>query len=117
MRLVEIHGAGELGLDGVLHAHVERQAYGWTLGQRGPLHGLHADHLVDVALDAGDALVVDVDVTDDVAGKRSARVGAAQLAAEVEAREAEVVHGLRGARRQSAADPYEAARAIGQVLA
>jgi len=50
-------------------------------------------------------------------GERTAGIGAPQLAPEVETRETEVVHLLRSARRQSAANPDEAARAVGKVLA
>ena len=117
LRLVAAHRVGELGFDGVLHADVDRQAHGRALGERGALHGLDADHLVDVALDAGDALVVDVDVAEHVSGELAAGIGTPQLAAEIEARSTEIVHRLRRTRRQAAPHPDEAAVAVGEVLA
>lgn len=80
----------------MLHTDVDGQAYRRTLDQRRTLNRLHADLLVDVALDTGDALVVDVDRAQDVSGQRTARVGATKLATEVEAGQAQVVHPLRG---------------------
>ena len=116
LRLVALNRAFKLGLDRVLHADVERQAHGRPLGERRTLHRLDADHLVDIALDAGDALVVDVDVAENVPGERASGIGAAQLAAEVEARQAEVMHGLRRLGREPAPDPDEAAGAVGKIL-
>ena len=101
----------------MLRSDVERQTHGRALGQRRALHGFDADHLVDVALDAGDALVVDVDVAEHVAGQLAAGIGAAQLAAKIESRQAEIVHRLRRARRQTAPYPHEAAVAVGEIVA
>ena len=117
LRLVAAYSIGELGFDGVLHADVDRQAHGRALGERGALHGLDADHLVDIALDAGNAFVVDVDVAEHVSGQLAARIGTPQLATKIEARNTEIVHRLCRTRSQAAPHPDEAAVTVGQLLA
>ena len=81
VRLVLLHGRVERVGDGVLDAEIDRQADRRIFARRRRRGGRFggADG-VDMALDAGDAAVVDVDLAGDVAGEDSAsgRRGAAR---------------------------------------
>ena len=68
-------------------------------------------------LDARDAAVVDIDVADNVRRQILRRIDAARLAAEADPGKAEVVGALRLDGRQTALDPHEAARAVGEMVA
>ena len=59
----------------MLDADVEREAHGGAGGERCGVDSLDTDGVIDVALDAGDAAVVDVDVADDVAREPAEGIG------------------------------------------
>ncbi len=87
----------------ILHAEIERQRHRLVAG-----HG-ELRIIVDEFLDAGEALVVDVDQADDVAGGGAGRIDAAILLDEAETGQPELVDLALLLRRQLALDAHEAA--------
>ena len=81
-RLVALHRAGELVAQDVLDAEVDRQLDRLEVlaAREAGVVQIGEPVVVDIFLDAGDALVVDVDEADDVRGGRAARIEAAVLA-------------------------------------
>ena len=75
-------GGFELVFERMLHAHVERQADRRAIGQGSAVNSFDTDGLVDVFFNPRRALVVEIDRAQDVSGKFSGRIGAAQLFAE-----------------------------------
>ena len=114
LRPVAADGGVEFVLERMLHADVDREANRGAIRELGTMYGIDADGIVDVFLDARDALVVDIDGAEDVAGEAARGIGAAKLVAKGEARKPEIVHLLCNFGRETAAHPDEAARAIGK---
>ena len=94
----------------VLHAKVERELdrFEIVVGEAAPCVAREA-LVVDLFLDARDALIVDVDGAEHVRGGGAARIEAPVLDAEADAGNAELVDRLLLARRDLALDPGEAA--------
>ena len=117
-RRVALHGAGQLVVQDVLDAEIDRQAHRLDVLVAGEAGGVKIGEavVVDVFLEAGDALVVDVDEAEDVGGGRPAGIEAAALLQEADAGNAEGVDLLLLLGRDLALDPDEAGVA-GELLA
>ncbi len=69
----------QLIFDRMLHAEVDRQPHRRPIRARRAMHGFDADVLIDVALEPGNALVVDIDRADQMSRQRATGIGAAQF--------------------------------------
>ena len=90
--MVALHRLGEFVMHDVLDAQVDRQLDRLeVLGDRQTRRlQVGKPLVVDVFLEAGNALVVDVRQADDVRNGRAGRIEAALLGAEADARQAEL---------------------------
>ena len=79
--LIVLDGVIEFVFEGMLDTDIERQAHGRARRQCRRVHGIDADLVVNVFLDAADAPVIDVDGAEDVTRQCSGRIGALQLVA------------------------------------
>src|SRR5690606_15046840 len=113
-RVIAFQGSLQLVAQDVLGAQVNRKAHRLERVGTGEPQSLEVGQtlVVDVFLDAGDALVVDVHQAQDVRGGRTAWIEAAFISAETKARNAEREDVGRLARRQLPAQPYETGLAV-----
>ena len=109
-RLVALHGGGELVAHDVLDAQVDRQVHRLQIGAAGQAGVLDRAiaAVVDILLHAGDALIVDVHMADDVGRGAAARIEAPLLGAEADAGDAERMDLLLLARGDLALQPGKA---------
>ena len=91
MALILVHRVRQFVAQDVLDAHVDRQAHRLEIAAAREAGRMQIAEpvVVDVLLDAGDALIVDVDQAEDVRGGRAARIEAALLGQEADAGNAE----------------------------
>ena len=109
-RLVAVHRPDEFVAEDVLDAHVDRQLHRLEIVRpaEARLVQVAEPAVVDIFLDAGDALIVDVDEADDMRGGGTAGIEAPVLGEEADAGNAEVVNLLALGRRDLALQPHEA---------
>ena len=116
--MVALHRRDDLVAHDVLDAQIDRQLDRLQVRGDRQARRLQVGQplLVDVFLHAGDALVVDIGQTKDMRGGRAARIEAALLGAEADARHAERHDVGLLLRRQLALQPDEAGAALQLVI-
>ena len=98
----------------MLDAEVDREPHRQARVERAATLGIGVEPFVDETLHARRAAVVHVHGAEHVPAEPFERVGPAQLGAEGEPRQAEIVHLLGEPRGKAAPDPREAAVAVGE---